>query len=96
MASSISSIQAELDEARARVSDLEAEKRRTKKKLDHFLRRVSEEKALWRSREHEKIRSIMEAVKDDLSRERKNRHRLEVLNSKLVNELTESKQSAKR
>ncbi|KAJ4754448.1 actin cytoskeleton-regulatory complex pan-like protein [Rhynchospora pubera] len=96
VATSTSSIQAELDEARARVSKLEAERRHTKKKLDHFLRRVAEEKALWRSREHEKIRTIMEAVKDDLSRERKNRHRLEILNSKLVDELAEAKLSAKR
>ncbi|KAJ3695558.1 hypothetical protein LUZ60_000935 [Juncus effusus] len=93
---SISSVNAELDEARARVSELEAERRHTRKKIDYFMRKIQEEKAAWRSREHEKIRNIIESMKDEIGRERKNRNRLEILNSKLVNELTEAKLTAKR
>ncbi|KAG5546481.1 hypothetical protein RHGRI_018611 [Rhododendron griersonianum] len=94
--SAISVMEVELEQARARVHDLETEKRSSKKKLEHFLKKLSEERAAWRSREHEKIRAIIEDIKADLNRERKNRQRLEIVNTKLVNELTDAKVSAKR
>lgn len=92
----VSSLEAELTLARARVEELETERRSSKKKLEHFLRKVSEERAAWRSREHEKIRAFIDDVKSDLNREKKNCKRLEVVNSKLVNELAEAKSLAKR
>ncbi|KAG1347353.1 hypothetical protein COCNU_06G011820 [Cocos nucifera] len=92
----VSAHQAELEQAHNRISELEAERRSAKKKLDHFLRKLAEEKASWRKREHEKIRAVMDAMKDELNRERKNRQRMEIMNSKLVNELAEAKLSAKR
>lgn len=92
----ISALESELEQARGRIEELESEKRSQKKKIEHFLKKLSEERAAWRSREHEKVRAIIEDVKSDLSRERKNRQRLEIVNSKLVNELAEAKLSAKR
>ncbi|XP_021758919.1 uncharacterized protein LOC110723838 isoform X1 [Chenopodium quinoa] len=95
-ASMISTLEKELEQARGRIEELEAERRSSKKKLEHFLKKLSEERATWRSREHEKVRAIIDDVKADLSRERKNRQRLEIVNSKLVNEMAEVKLSAKR
>ncbi|XP_015061686.1 uncharacterized protein LOC107007535 [Solanum pennellii] len=95
-ASMISSLEAELECARARVHQLETERHSSKKKLEQFLRKLSEEKAAWRSKEHEKIRAIMDDMRADFSRERKNRKRLEIVNSQLVNELADAKLSAKR
>lgn len=92
----VSALEAELQQAQARVDELETERRSSKKKLEHFLKKVSEERASWRRREHEKIRAIIEDVKADLNRERKNRQRIELINSKLVNELSDVKLSAKR
>ncbi|XP_055823742.1 uncharacterized protein LOC129892211 [Solanum dulcamara] len=92
----ISILEAELEQARTRIHQLEMERRSSKKKLEQFLRKLSEEKAAWRSREHEKIRAIIDDMKADLSREKKNRQRLEVVNSKLVIELSDAKLSAKR
>ncbi|XP_059662486.1 uncharacterized protein LOC132308425 [Cornus florida] len=92
----ISELKMELEQSRARVDELETEQRSSKKKLEHFLRKVSEERATWRSREHEKIRAIIDDIKADLHRERKNRQRMEMVNSKLVNELTDAKLAAKR
>jgi len=94
--SAISVMEAELEHAGARIRDLETEKRSSKKKLEHFLKKLSEERAAWRSREHEKIRAIIDDIKGELNRERKNRQRLEMVNSKLVNELTDARVSAKR
>ncbi|TYJ48723.1 hypothetical protein E1A91_A01G083800v1 [Gossypium mustelinum] len=92
----VSALEAELEQARAHIEELETERRSSKKKLEHFLRKVSEERAAWRSREHEKIRAFVDDVKADLNQEKKKRQRLEIVNSKLVNELAAAKLSAKQ
>jgi hypothetical protein len=92
----VSALEAELEQARARIQELETEHHSSKKKLDHFLKKVGEEKAQWRSREHEKIRVYIDDIKTELNRERKSRQRIEIINSRLVNELADVKLSAKR
>ncbi|GAB4846153.1 hypothetical protein Ancab_025151 [Ancistrocladus abbreviatus] len=92
----VSTLQAELQQAQARIGQLETERRSSKKKLEHFLKKLSEERAAWRSREHEKVRAFIDDIKSELNREKKNRQRLEIVNSKLVNELAEAKLSARR
>ncbi|CAL4901479.1 unnamed protein product [Urochloa decumbens] len=92
----VSALKEELLQARNRIHELESESRSAKKKLDHLVRNLAEEKASWRSREHDKVRSILDGVKGDLNRERKNRQRAEFLNSKLMDELSELKSLAKR
>ncbi|XP_064967236.1 uncharacterized protein LOC135614130 [Musa acuminata AAA Group] len=95
----ISILQAELKQARHRINELENERRSAKEKLNHFLRKLAVEKASWQnreSREHEKVLNIIEVIKDDLSRERKVRKRVEIMNSKLVHELAEAKLLAKQ
>ncbi|RDX64720.1 hypothetical protein CR513_56684, partial [Mucuna pruriens] len=92
----VSALGAELEQARARIQELETEHRSSKRKLEHFLKKISEERAQWRSREHEKIRAYIDDIKAELNRERKNRQRIEIVNSRLVNELADAKLSAKR
>lgn len=92
----ISALKEELMQAHSRIHELEAESGSAKKKLDHLVRNLAEEKASWRSREHDKVRSILDAVKGDLNREKKNRQRAEVMNSKLMDELSELKSLAKQ
>ena len=94
--SAVSALEAELEQARVRIQELETERHSSKKKLEHFLKKVSEEKASWRSREHEKIRAYIEDIKAELSRERKGRQKIEIVNSRLVNELADAKLLAKR
>ncbi|MFS7940684.1 putative protein BRANCHLESS TRICHOME [Helianthus anomalus] len=92
----VSLLESELESARARIHDLETERRASKKKLEQFLKKLNEERAAWRSREHEKVRAVIDDIKSELSRERKGRQRMEIVNSKLVNELADAKLSAKR
>ncbi|XP_042066738.1 uncharacterized protein LOC121809951 isoform X2 [Salvia splendens] len=91
----ISALEAELEKARARINELETDRRSSKKKLEQFLHKLSDERAAWRSREHEKVRAIIDDMKADVSREKKNCQRLEIVNSKLVNDLADAKVSAK-
>ncbi|TKW06691.1 hypothetical protein SEVIR_7G256000v4 [Setaria viridis] len=92
----VANLQMELQQVRDRVTELETERRSAKKKLDHLFKKLAEEKAAWRNREHEKVRAILEDMKADLDHEKKNRRRLEMINLKLVNELKEAKMSAKQ
>lgn len=92
----VSALRLDLERSSVRIAELENEKRTSKKKLDRFLQKLSEEKTSWRSREHEKIRAVVNDMKDALNRERKNRQRMEILNFKLVGELKETKLTAKR
>ncbi|KAK6934454.1 hypothetical protein RJ641_034609 [Dillenia turbinata] len=94
--SAVSALEVELEQARSHIYELETERQSSKKKLEHFWRKLNEEKALWRSKEHEKVRAIIDDIKADLSREKKNRQRMEIVNSKLVNELANAKKLAKR
>ncbi|KAK7387084.1 hypothetical protein VNO78_27582 [Psophocarpus tetragonolobus] len=94
--SAVSALEAELEQARAQIQELETERHSSKKKLEHFLKKVSEERASWRSKEHEKIRAYVDDIKSELSRERKSYQRIEIVNSRLVNELADAKLLAKR
>ncbi|XAR67452.1 hypothetical protein NMG60_11002221 [Bertholletia excelsa] len=94
--SAISALKVELERAQARILELETERQSSKKKIEHFLRKLSEERAAWLSREHEKVRAIINDAKEDLNREKKNRQKLEIINYNLVNELADAKLSVKR
>ena len=91
----VSTLQAELLQAQTRIHELEAERHSFKKKLEHFLKKLNEDRISWQSREHQKISGIIDDLKDELNIERKNRQRMEILNSKLVNELGNAKFSMK-
>lgn len=86
----------EVEQVRVRIEEMEFERRFSKKKFEYFLKKFSEERVVWRSREYEKVRVIIDDVKVDLIRERKSRQRLEIVNFKLVNELIELKLLVKR
>ncbi|GMY36892.1 hypothetical protein FCV25MIE_32134 [Fagus crenata] len=91
-----SSLQAELIRARSRINELEAKVHSSKKNVQHLLRKVKEERISWQSREHAKIRAVADDLKGDLSREKKSCQRMEILNSKLVNQLANARLSFKQ
>ncbi|GJN39492.1 hypothetical protein PR202_gb28614 [Eleusine coracana subsp. coracana] len=90
----VANLQMELQRARDRVTKLETERVLAKKQLDHLFKKLVEEKAAWRNREHKKVKAILEDIKADLDHEKKNRRQLETINLKLVDELKEVKGAA--
>ncbi|KAM4101825.1 hypothetical protein ACB094_05G175100 [Castanea mollissima] len=90
----VSVLQAELIRARSRICELEDEVKCSKKKVEHLLRKVEEERISWQSREHAKILVDVDDLKNELGRERKNRQKMEILSSKLVNQIANAKLSA--
>ena len=63
-------MEAELEKARGRISELEEERRAMAKRLDRFLRDLAEEKASWKARVRDKARRAVAALKEELSAER--------------------------
>lgn len=94
IASAISFLQAELEQAHYCINRLENEKQSAKEKVNYIMRKLVEEKASWQSKEHQKVRNAIESIKCDLDRERKRHKRIEIMNSELVNELAKAKLSA--
>ncbi|XP_078428610.1 uncharacterized protein LOC144700904 [Wolffia australiana] len=73
-------LQAELDEARSRISELEAERRALKSSLDRALDKVT----------------VVDELREALAREKKMRRRLETANAKLVDEIADAELTARR
>ncbi|KAJ1427196.1 hypothetical protein SESBI_09857 [Sesbania bispinosa] len=78
------------------INKLKAEHRSSKKKLQQFVHKLEEEKVLWKRREHDKVQAMVDELKDKLAKERRSRERMELLNTKLVHELAETKLYAKQ
>lgn len=91
-----STMQAQLVPAQLRIHKLEAERQSFKKKIEHLLRKYGEEKPTWQRGEYQKIHVVIDDLTKELNEEKKNRRRLEILNSKLVNELANVKSAAKQ
>ncbi|TXG67783.1 hypothetical protein EZV62_009058 [Acer yangbiense] len=87
--SMVAALEANLEQARARIQELETDRRYSKKKLEHFLRKVSEEKAAWRSMGHEKCTA--KRYMQDYDKERKARELIEEVCDELAKEIGEDK-----
>lgn len=91
-------LQTELDQARARVQDLEQSQKSDRREMESIMKKMSEEKASWKAKEQEKMQEMvsanMQALKDELEEERKVRRRLEIVNRKMTKELVEANMTA--
>ncbi|KAK2644477.1 hypothetical protein Ddye_019672 [Dipteronia dyeriana] len=91
-----SALQAELMQARLQILQLENERRYSKMKFEHLMRKLGEERKSRRSREHRKMIAVIDGFKDELSKERKIRKKIEILNSKLVKKLADGESATKK
>lgn len=82
----------ELAKARALITELEHDKRATKKKLDRFLQKLSEEKSSWKRRARRKVA----ALEEELAAERRHRRELEAANARLSESKLEQRRSMER
>lgn len=89
-------LRVELIRARICIEELEAERRRLRKKFKHFVRKLNEERISWVRRECQKMHAVINGLKDDLKRERRNSKQLDIVNSKLLVDLADSKLSSRQ
>ena len=77
-------LQADLEEVKSQVRILKSERRDLKNKLNQFLDKI------------EKSETVIDDLKESLSREKKTRRRIEIANSKLMGDLADAELASKR
>ncbi|KAF3790445.1 Uncharacterized protein EJ110_NYTH16450 [Nymphaea thermarum] len=87
----VSALREELKKARVQIDRLVEEHRSDRREIEYMMKRVAEEKAAWKSRERERIQDVVQTAAAELEVERKLRRRMESMNKKLADELTETK-----
>ncbi|XP_026389921.1 uncharacterized protein At5g41620-like [Papaver somniferum] len=87
----ISALHTEIERSRLLVDQMIREKRSDRHEIDDLVKRLADEKALWKSKEQERMRAAFDSVAADLGVERKHRRRTEILIKKLGTELSETK-----
>ncbi|XP_027338223.1 uncharacterized protein LOC113852181 [Abrus precatorius] len=86
----------ELLRAQRSIKKLKAAQKASKKRVKQFLQNLEKEKLFWKRRECQRVETMLNDLKDKLERERKSRERMELLNTKLVQELAKANLSAKQ
>ncbi|KAI3927083.1 hypothetical protein MKX01_020547 [Papaver californicum] len=87
----ISALHTEIERSRLLVDQMIHEKRSDRHEIDQLVKRLADEKALWKSKEENRMRAAFDSVAGDLGVERKLRKRTEILIKKLGTELSETK-----
>ncbi|CAJ1962578.1 unnamed protein product [Sphenostylis stenocarpa] len=82
--------------AQRTINELKATQKSSKKIVKELLQNLEDEKVFQKCRECKKIESVLDDLKDKLSREKKSRERMELFNAKLVHELAKTKLSSKQ
>ncbi|XP_074268137.1 uncharacterized protein LOC141591634 [Silene latifolia] len=87
----VSALRVELDRARLQVDQLIQEQRYSSEQFDALLKQFSEEKAVWKSKEKQKIKEAISSLTKEVEIERKQRRQTERLNKKLGLELANTR-----
>ncbi|KAG6551430.1 hypothetical protein Mapa_007076 [Marchantia paleacea] len=86
----VAALRMEVERARSKVHELEVAQKSARREIDALLKKMSEEKAVWRNKEQEKIRQAVQTVKLEMEEEKKVRRRVESVNRKMSRELVEA------
>ncbi|CAK9203045.1 unnamed protein product [Sphagnum troendelagicum] len=84
-----SSLQVQLDQALARVQELELAKNAAQKEIEGLMKKLANVKSSWKI-EQNKFKSVVQSLKDELEHEQKARSRHEVTNRKITKELMDA------
>ncbi|ERN06349.1 hypothetical protein AMTRI_Chr06g191460 [Amborella trichopoda] len=89
----VSALRAELDRAKSQLDQLMQDHRSDRHEIDYLMKRFADEKAMWKSREQERIRAAVQALTEELDAEKRLRRRAESLNKKLSREINSMRTS---
>ncbi|KAJ6765668.1 PLANT/F24K9-26 PROTEIN [Salix purpurea] len=89
----VSALRIELDRACISANQLIKEHRSNRSEIEYLVKHFEEEKAAWKNKERDRIRSAIACIAEELEIERKLRRQTERLNKKLGKELADTKES---
>lgn len=81
----------ELDLSQTQVKELLQEKKMNKQEMESLMKKITEDKLVNKNKEHEKIKAVVQSVKEEIEDERRLRKHSESLYQKLASELYEVK-----
>ncbi|GAU13610.1 hypothetical protein TSUD_347140 [Trifolium subterraneum] len=83
----------ELGLSQTQVKELLQEKNENKQEMENLMKQITEDKLVNKNKEREKIKAIVQSVKEEIDVERRLRKHSESLHQKLASELSEVKSS---
>ncbi|XP_059276294.1 uncharacterized protein At5g41620-like [Lycium ferocissimum] len=89
----VKALKKELDHARVRIKELVRDQQVDRHEIDELMKQITEDKAVRKSKEQDRISAAIQSVRDELEDERKLRKRSESLHRRLARELYEVKTS---
>ncbi|XP_044502177.1 uncharacterized protein At5g41620-like [Mangifera indica] len=89
----VKALKTELDHSRAKIRELLQEKQTNQQEMDNLMKQVAEEKLIRKNKEQDRLKSVVQSVRDELEDERKFRKRSETLHRKLARDLSKMKSS---
>ncbi|CAL9058618.1 uncharacterized protein At5g41620-like isoform X1 [Musa acuminata AAA Group] len=90
-ASLVKALKGELEHARAQIQELMQEQHAYRGEMDHLMKQVTEDKIIRKEKEQQRIKAVVQSIRDELEDERRLRKRSESLHRKLGKELSEAK-----
>ncbi|KAH9322118.1 hypothetical protein KI387_016757, partial [Taxus chinensis] len=87
----VQSLRTELELARARVQEVEFDHKTSRKEMENLLKKIAEERTLWRNQEQKRTGAAVKISKEELENERKSKRKIEIINRKLAKELADAK-----
>jgi hypothetical protein len=87
----VKSLILELDLSQTQVKELLQEKNENKQEIENLMKQITEDKLVNKNKEHEKIKAVVQSVKEEIDVERRLRKHSESLYQKLASELSEVK-----
>lgn len=87
----VKALKKELYHARFQIKELVKEQKSERREMEELMEQISEDKAVRRNKEQDRINAAMQSMRDELEDERKLRKRSESLHRKLARELYDVK-----
>ncbi|KAK8524332.1 hypothetical protein V6N13_015358 [Hibiscus sabdariffa] len=87
----VSSLQAELVQAQLYIHNLEYQVQSSRNRVRYLERKLGAERTSQQKKEHEKIYTLLDDLKGQLSRERTKHQKMDEINSQLIKEVAEAK-----
>lgn len=87
----VKALKMELEHARARIQELMQEQKHHHHEMDELMDQIAEDKVVRKNKEQDRMKAVVQSIREELDDERRLRRRSENLHRKLGKELSETK-----
>ncbi|XP_039000039.1 uncharacterized protein At5g41620-like [Hibiscus syriacus] len=84
----VNALKTELGHSRGRIKELLREQQTERQEMDNLMKQVTEDKFIRKNKEQDKVKAVVQLVRDELENERRLRKRSESMHRKLARDLS--------